>query len=122
MLRHVHKQNTNKTQTVWYIVTTCAKSLIVNTTHRYNNRMASVIAIGVTFLLFFISLGLLWLLGSHIITQVIIALPVPDDPAWREIRDQNVETIRYIMVFLPGVLMLFACIKMLVNATRRGED
>ena len=84
--------------------------------------MASVIAIGVTFLLFFITLGLLWLLGSHIITQVILALPVPDDPGWREIRDQNVEQIRYIILFLPGVLLMFACVKMLVNATRRGED
>ena len=84
--------------------------------------MASVIAIGVTFLLFFISLGLLWLLGSHIITEVILALPVPEDPQWRGIWAQNVDQIRTIMLFLPGVLMLFACVKMLVNATRRGED
>ena len=84
--------------------------------------MASVIAIGVTFLLFFITLGLLWLLGSHIITQVVMALPIPDDPQWRELRDQNVEQVKYIILFLPGVLLMFAAVKMLVNATRRGED
>ena len=46
---------------------------------------------------------------------MILALPVPEDPQWRGIWAQNVDQVRTVMLFLPGVLMLFACVKMLVN-------
>ena len=84
--------------------------------------MASAILIGVSFLLFFVVVGFTWLLGNFIISQLVAALPVPADGPWRDLYDQNVENIETIILFLPGVLFLFASIKMLVNATSRGAD
>lgn len=84
--------------------------------------MASVIAIGVTFLIFLLTLGFIWLISNYILESLLRALPVPEDSAWREIFDANVDTVKTIMLFVPGVLFLFASIKMLVNATRRGEN
>lgn len=84
--------------------------------------MASAILVGVSFLLFFVVVGFTWLLGNYIISQLVASLPVPESGPWRDIYDQNVENIETIILFLPGVLFLFAAIKMLVNATSRGAD
>ena len=84
--------------------------------------MASAILIGVSFLLFFVVVGFTWLLGNYMISQLVAALPVPETGPWRELYESNVDNIETIILFLPGVLFLFASIKMLVNATSRGAD
>ena len=85
--------------------------------------MSSMLTIGVSFLLFFVTLGFMWLIGSHIVFQVIDAIPqLPESSPWRAVYDTNVENVRLIVLFLPGILVLFASIKMLVNASSRGAD
>ena len=83
--------------------------------------MASMIALGVSFLLFFIVLGLQWAIGSHILIRLIEALPVVDG-AWATTQQETYDNLRLIFTFLPGVLFLFASLKLALNATNRGSD
>ena len=83
--------------------------------------MASMLALGMSFLLYFVTVGMMWLIGANVVAQVVEGLPgVP--PAWQETHDTNVENIKLIVTFLPGILLLFACIKMAINASNRGAD
>ena len=83
--------------------------------------MASMIALGISFLLFFVILGLMFLIGSHLIAQMIEHLPVVGGP-WASIQTETQENIKLIISFLPGVLFLFASIKLAINAGNRGSD
>lgn len=84
--------------------------------------MGSMISIGVTFLLFFVVLGFMWLIGSNIVANVILLLPVISDGEWGEVQRQNIEQIKWIITFIPGILLLFAAIKMILNASGGGRD
>ena len=83
--------------------------------------MASMIVLGTSFLIFFITLGFLWLIGSNIIANVIASLP-PPPAGWEGISQLNENNIRLIMTIIPSILILFASIKMLTNAASRGAD
>ena len=83
--------------------------------------MASMLALGMSLLIFFVTLGMMWLIGANLVMQVVTQLPgVP--AAWQDTHDTNVENIKLIITFLPGILLLFACMKMAINASNRGAD
>ena len=85
-----------------------------------------MISLGVSFLLFFIVLGFMWIFGANIIANIILSLPgLPDTEAgkqWQELQKTNESNIKLAFTIVPGILVLFASIKMLVNASSRGAD
>ena len=85
--------------------------------------MGSLLSIGVSFLLFFIVTGFMWLIGTHIIANMLSALPglSPGSP-WGDTFTAVETEIQLILTWTPGILLLFASIKMLVNASSRGAD
>lgn len=83
--------------------------------------MASMIALGISFLLFFVIVGLFWLIGTAVVIRVIEHLPVASG-AWGDLQTETHDQIRMIITFLPGVLFLFASIKLAINAGNRGAD
>ena len=92
--------------------------------------MASMISIGVSFLLFLITLGFMWMIGIHLISQLFEStdeltdkmVEQGGDPQWRETRNVLKEEIQLIMIWAPAILVLFASIKMLANAGGQGRD
>lgn len=85
-------------------------------------QMASIIPLGTTFVIFFIVVGMLWLIGSYVIFSVIDEVPLPPEGPWRDLQERNIEQIEAIIMFLPPVLFVFAAIKVLTNATQRGAN
>ena len=84
--------------------------------------MGSLLSLGVSFLLFFVVTGFLWLVGTNIIANMIYALPQVSDGPWSDTFDSMETNIKTIITWTPGILLLFASIKMLVNASSRGAD
>ena len=88
--------------------------------------MASIISLGVSFLLFFIVLGFMWIFGANIIANIILSLPaIPEGEGkkeWDALQETNKNNIKLAFTVVPGILVLFASIKMLVNASSRGAD
>lgn len=83
--------------------------------------MAAMIALGMSFLLFFVITGLMWTIGVHVLIRLIEALPVLSGP-WGSIQTETHDNLKLIFTFLPGVLFLFASLKMAINAGNRGAD
>lgn len=80
-----------------------------------------MIALGMSFLLFFIITGLMWAIGTHVLIRLIEALPALSGP-WGDVQTETHDNLRLIITFLPGVLFLFASLKMALNAGNRGAD
>lgn len=80
-----------------------------------------MIALGVSFLLFWVVVGLTWIIGAQILAQLMDRLPAIAGP-WGELQEDTQDQISMILTFLPGVLFLFAAIKMAINAGNRGSD
>ena len=83
--------------------------------------MASMLALGISFLLFFVILGMMWLVGTNLIIRLIENLPAVSG-AWGDVQTEVHDNIKLIITFLPGVLFLFASIKLAINAGNRGAD
>lgn len=83
--------------------------------------MASMITVGISFLLFFITLGLMWLVGVHILAKITEALPIVAGP-WAETSAEIRVQIQTIMVWVPAILIFFASIKVLASAAAKGSD
>ena len=85
--------------------------------------MSSMITLGVSFLLFFIVLGFQFLIGVHLLDTLFDSMPdaVPES-SWAGTRETVEENIKTLYIWTPPVLLLFACIKMLVNSASRGDD
>ena len=85
--------------------------------------MGSLLSIGVSFLLFFVVTGFLWLIGTNIIAQILTSLPgLQPGTAWGDTFSSVENEIKLIVTWTPGILLLFASIKMLVSASSRGAD
>ena len=84
--------------------------------------MSSIITIGVSFLLFFIVLGFMWLIGANILAELFLSLPAVTNPDWIQTNLEIENQIKTIFTWVPAVLMLFAAIKMLTNAAGAGRD
>ena len=84
--------------------------------------MSSMISIGVSFLLFFVILGFMWLVGTNIIAAVALSLPdLPPGP-WADLKEDITFEVKMIISFTPAVLFLFGAIKMLLSAANQGRD
>lgn len=84
--------------------------------------MSSMITLGVSFLLFFIVLGFQWLIGVQMLSQLFESLPEIQNSDWVDTQGRVENHIKTIFLWTPPILLLFASIKMLVNAGSRGED
>ena len=84
--------------------------------------MSSIITIGVSFLLFFIVLGFMWLVGANVLAELFLSLPEVTNPDWIETNREIEEQVKTIFTWVPAILILFAAIKMLVNASGQGRD
>ena len=84
--------------------------------------MGSLISIGVSFLLFFIVLGFMWMVGTNILAELFLSLPEVNNPEWRETHEEVESQIKIIFTWVPAVLMLFASIKILLSASGQGRD
>lgn len=86
-------------------------------------RMASsTLAIAASFVLFFLVLGFMWTVGIYIIDQVIQSTVVQPGSQWHATYMQSQDQIKTIFLFLPPVLFLLACIKLIANAVSSGRD
>lgn len=83
--------------------------------------MASMITLGISFLLFFVTLGLMWLVGVKVLAELAEALPIPAG-SWTDTSVEMREQIQVIMIWVPAVLIFFGSIKMLASAAARGSD
>ena len=96
--------------------------------------MASIISVGVSFLVFFIVLGFMWLIGIHLLSNlfdvidkamaqdVIRAGNTPEAQSWVATKDSLKSNIQLIMLWAVPILMLFASIRMLANAGGQGRE
>jgi len=84
--------------------------------------MVSMVTLGVSFLIFFISLGFMWLIGVHILSELFSNLPLIKNAAWLQTGTDLQEQMKTIMLWVPPILLLFASIKMLSNAASRSAD
>ena len=84
--------------------------------------MGSMIAIGTSFLIFFLALGFMWTIGVHVLSALFESMPALTNQEWSETDRVIQERIKTIMVWVLPILLLFASVKMLVNAASRGAD
>ena len=91
--------------------------------------MASMISVGVSFLLFFIVLGFMWLVGVSMLSSLfdVIDRQVPqpesgEDPSWHNTKESLKTNIQLVMLWAIPILTLFAAIKMLANAGGQGRE
>lgn len=92
--------------------------------------MASIVSVGVSFLVFFVVLGFMWLVGIHLLSNlfdVIDESMARDlargvDPSWTATKDGLKSNIQLIMLWAVPILMLFASIKMLASAGGQGRE
>jgi len=84
--------------------------------------MVSMVTLGVSFLIFFITLGFMWLIGVHILSELFKALPLITNQSWLQTGTDLEEQMKTIMLWVPPILLLFASIKMLSNAASRSAD
>ena len=90
--------------------------------------MSSIISIGVSFLLFFVVLGFMWLIGVHLLSELFNTIDVRvseargTDPGWINTKDSIKNQIQLVMVWAPAILTLFAAIKLLAGAGGQGRE
>ena len=84
--------------------------------------MSSIISLGISLLLFFIVTGFMWVIGSNILAELFFTLPAVTNPDWIETTAEVEEQIKIIFTWTPGILLLFAAVKMIVNASGQGRD
>ena len=80
-----------------------------------------MITLAVSFLLFFVVLGFQWFVGVHLLAQLFEALPITQG-AWADTSQGVQNNIKTIMLWAPSIMLLFASVKMIMNAASRGED
>ena len=83
--------------------------------------MSSMITLGVSFLLFFVTLGFMWLVGVNILAQLFDSMPEATG-SWAVTAVGTEQNLKAIFLWVPPILVLFASIKMLVNAASSGRD
>ena len=89
--------------------------------------MSSIISIGVSFLLFFIVLGFMWLIGVHLLSELFatvdarVSTATGADPSWINTKDEIKSQIQLVMVWAPAILVLFAS-KLLAGAGGQGRE
>ena len=90
--------------------------------------MSSIISIGVSFLLFFVVLGFMWLIGVHLLSELFetidnrVSAARGVDPSWVTTKDSIKSQIQLVMVWAPAILVLFGCIKLLAGAGGQGRE
>ena len=84
--------------------------------------MSSIISLGISLLLFFIVTGFMWVIGSNILAELFFTLPAVTNPDWIQTTAEVEEQIKIIFTWTPGILLLFAAVKMIVNASGQGRD
>ena len=91
--------------------------------------MASIISIGVSFLLFFVVLGFMWLIGVNLLSAIFDVVDdqvAHNDPGnesgWVATKDSLKQNIQLVMLWAVPILTLFASIKMLANAGGKGRE
>lgn len=84
--------------------------------------MASMVAGGLTFVVFFLALGITYLISDYVVAIILTALPPSPDPTWAEYQEQNETIYRFIMLLILPATFTFAVMKLLINAASRGRD
>lgn len=84
--------------------------------------MASMLATGLSFVVFFMALGLVYLVADYIIAVVLTAIPITTNPYWAEQRESITELVRIVMLLVLPATFTFATMKLLINASHRGRD
>ena len=82
--------------------------------------MGAMLAVGMSFLLFVVVSGIMWLFGTYAISTVILNIPVTDDPAWSEAQLRNNQITLLIIQWVPGLMAFFAALKLIIGSTAVG--
>ena len=84
--------------------------------------MASMMATGVSLVVFFLSMGLVMLVSDYIVSAALAAIPMTDDPFFREQNESVRDSVRLIMTLLLPATFAFAIFKVIINSASRGRD
>lgn len=88
--------------------------------------MSSIISIGVSFLLFFVVVGFMWLIGVHLLAEIFDVIDdrmgIDTNDSWYKTKEGLKSEIQLIMVWAPAILVLFACIRLLAGAGGQGKE
>lgn len=81
-----------------------------------------MLATGLTFVVFFMALGMVYLIADYLIAAVLSVLPTPKDPYWAEQQESIQGMVKLIMLLVLPATFTFAVMKLLINAAHRGRD
>lgn len=89
--------------------------------------MSSIISIGISFLLFFVVVGFMWLIGVHLLAQIFDVIDermgIDDtESSWYKTKEGLKSEIQLVMVWAPAILVLFASIRLLAGAGGAGRE
>lgn len=82
--------------------------------------MGAILAVGMSFLLFIVVSGIMWLFGTYAISQVILNIPLTEDPDWSQAQMRNNQITLLLIQWVPGLMALFAGLKLLTGSTAIG--